>query len=109
MNSPIRDQKAKFIKYMPLGLRIAFVIAIAFLLKPDLISADTWLKPSGTAETNVALWLPTDAVKVEVTATADYVAEKDIAMFIRAMTPNDWEAVARIYKEGIEIYGKDAA
>jgi hypothetical protein len=63
---------------MLLSLKTACIIVIAFLLNPDLISADSPLKPSGTAETEVAVWLPTDSVNVEVTATADYVAEKDL-------------------------------
>lgn len=63
---------------MLLGLRIAFIIVIAFLLKPDLISADTFLKTSGTAEADVVVWFPTDAVDIEVAVTADYIAEKDL-------------------------------
>jgi hypothetical protein len=78
INSPAWIQKVTFTENMPLGLRIAIVIIIAFLLNPDLINADTPLKTLGTAETNVAVWIPTGAVDVEVTATADYVAEKDL-------------------------------
>jgi hypothetical protein len=46
-------------------------------IKPN-THADGLLKPTGSAESNVTLWFPEGAVNMDVVATADYLAEKDL-------------------------------
>ena len=73
---------------LTLALRVIFIATVCSFLKPAISTAegpvkpitmeDGLLKPTGTAESNVTLWFPENSVNVEVVATADYMAEKDL-------------------------------
>jgi hypothetical protein len=79
MNNRSHKQKLGVVKYiLTLTLKITVLVTSVSLVYPAVSTADGFLRPAGTAETAVAVWLPTDSVQVPVTVTADFIAERDL-------------------------------
>lgn len=81
-------RRSSLAKYTIPILKMIFILSVCLFLQPALGKAegpvkpitvgDGLLKPTGSAESNVTLWFPEDSVNVDVLATADYMAEKDL-------------------------------
>lgn len=76
-------------KQQLLNVKHALIVAIVtaiFIFHPHFSTADSRIKPTGSAEVDVSVWLPTGSVAGTVTATANYVAEKDLPNRIKYPT-----------------------
>lgn len=58
-------------------MRAALISLLGSLLMPGLSAADDLVKPEGSAETDISIWIPTGSVNLPTLITADYLpAEK---------------------------------
>ena len=86
VNTPADSSRMRAIKYLfSLAVKGSLIVMITLLLCPTIGAAEgpitpteTLVKPTGTAETAISIWLPEDAVKDPFTAVTDYIAEKDL-------------------------------
>jgi hypothetical protein len=65
-----------------LALKAVMVISLvrppAGLAQGPTVPTEVHIKPTGTADANVSLWIPKDSVREPFLATADYIAKEDL-------------------------------
>jgi len=73
-------------KYFPgLILKITVIAVVVSLLYPSIslaagptVPTEVNIRPTGSAEAEISIWIPRDAVAESFLATADYIAEEDL-------------------------------
>lgn len=80
------NQKLGLVKYiLGLAIRTTIIVMVVSFLSPTISVAqdpiqpsETLVKPIGTAETDISIWLPEGSVTEEFLPRADYIAEQNL-------------------------------
>lgn len=100
-----QSRRRMIIMQASLQLGLALVLTLFFASTPSL--AQSPLKPTGTAETDIVVWVPEGAVDPSVLVTADYIAERHLPEGItyppgsvgQAFTFGLWQGDSEIYRK----------